>query len=84
VVHPFGLWADAADDERGIAWARNLCADLKPWTTGAVYLNFIGDEGRDRVVAGFGEENYRRLAQVKAQYDPDNVFHLNQNIRPSA
>jgi FAD/FMN-containing dehydrogenase len=83
VVHPFGVWSDPADDARGIAWARNVCADVREWSTGAVYLNFIGDEGHDRVVAGYGAENYRRLAQVKAQYDPGNVFHLNQNIRPA-
>lgn len=83
VVHPFGLWTDAADDERGIEWARNVCADLKPWSTGAVYLNFIGDEGHDRVVAGFGQENYDRLARVKAEFDPGNVFHLNHNILPA-
>jgi FAD/FMN-containing dehydrogenase len=83
VIHPFGLWSDAADDADGIAWARNLCKDMLPWATGAVYLNFIGDEGHDRVVAGFGKDNYDRLAQVKAEFDPDNVFHLNQNIRPA-
>jgi FAD/FMN-containing dehydrogenase len=83
VVHPFGLWADQADDERGIAWARALCADMKPYSTGAVYLNFIGDEGHDRVVAGFGRENYDRLAKLKAEYDPGNVFHLNQNVVPA-
>jgi FAD/FMN-containing dehydrogenase len=83
VIHPFGMWEDAADDARGIEWARNVCADMKPWATGAVYLNFIGDEGRDRVVAGFGQENYDRLARVKAEFDPGNVFHLNQNIQPA-
>lgn len=83
VVHPFGLWSDAADDDRGIAWARSLCADMKPFASGAVYLNFIGDEGQDRVEAGFGAENYRRLQAVKAEYDPDNVFHRNQNITPA-
>ena len=83
VIHPFGLWQDAADDARGIAWARNLCQDMAPWATGAVYLNFIGDEGHDRVVAGFGKDNYDRLARVKAEFDPGNVFHLNQNIRPA-
>ncbi len=82
VAHPFGLWADAADDERGITWARGLVADLEPFSTGAVYLNFIGNEGQDRVVAGFGAENYRRLAAIKGEYDPGNVFHLNQNILP--
>ncbi|WBQ06845.1 FAD-binding oxidoreductase [Kribbella sp. CA-293567] len=83
VAHPFGMWADQADDRRGIEWARGLCADLKPWSTGAVYLNFIGDEGQDRIVAGFGRENYDRLARVKAEFDPGNVFRLNQNILPA-
>ncbi|MDX6250526.1 MAG: hypothetical protein QOF10_3886 [Kribbellaceae bacterium] len=82
VIHPFGLWEDAADDARGIEWARNVCTDLKPWATGAIYLNFIGNEGHDRVVAGFGQENYDRLTRVKSEFDPGNVFHLNQNIRP--
>ncbi|MFI6832829.1 MULTISPECIES: FAD-binding oxidoreductase [unclassified Kribbella] len=82
VVHPFGLWADPADDERGIHWARDLCNDLKEWSTGYVYLNFIGNEGQNRVIAGFGEANYQRLSRVKCEYDPENVFHLNQNIEP--
>jgi FAD/FMN-containing dehydrogenase len=81
-VHPFGLWEDPADDERGRRWVHDIRTDLKPWASGAVYLNFIGDEGTDRVVAGFGRENYQKLAKVKAQYDPDNVFHLNHNIKP--
>ncbi|QPP10163.1 FAD-binding oxidoreductase [Streptomyces bathyalis] len=83
-VHPFGLWSDPADDARAKEWARDLRNDMKPWASGAVYLNFIGQEGRDRVVAGFGPENYRRLAAVKAEYDPDNVFRLNHNIHPAA
>ncbi|HEX5565657.1 MAG TPA: FAD-binding oxidoreductase [Streptomyces sp.] len=82
VVHPFGLWEDPADDERGVRWARDARADVRPWSIGAVYLNFIGREGEDRVVAGFGADNYRRLAAVKGRYDPDNVFHLNHTIRP--
>jgi len=82
-VHPFAMWEDPADDERATRWVRDVCADLRPWASGAVYLNFIGDEGQDRVVAGFGRENYARLARIKAQYDPDNVFRLNHNITPS-
>jgi F0F1-type ATP synthase membrane subunit b/b' len=62
VVHPFGMWEDPADDERGKQWARDIRTDLKPWVNGAVYLNFIGDEGQDRIVAGLGRENYERLA----------------------
>lgn len=82
VVHPFGLWSDPADDTRGIRWARDVCSDLQEWSTGYVYLNFIGNEGQNRVIAGFGQENYDRLSRVKCEYDPENVFHLNQNIEP--
>ncbi len=82
VVHPFGLWEDPGDDERAIAWARAVCEDMRPFSTGAVYLNFIPDEGADRVVAGYGRENYERLAAVKAEYDPENVFHLHHPIAP--
>ena len=82
VVHPFGLWTDPADDERAIRWTHDVRADVHPWATGAVYLNFIGNEGTERVVAGLGQDNYDRLATIKAEYDPDNVFHLNHNIVP--
>jgi FAD/FMN-containing dehydrogenase len=83
VAHPFGLWTDPADDARGRQWVHDVRADFRPWASGDVYLNFIGDEGTDRVVAGFGPENYARLARVKKEYDPDNVFHLNHNIKPA-
>ena len=83
VAHPFGLWTEPAHDEQSRRWAQNVRTDLKPWSINAVYLNFIGEEGEDRVVAGYGPENYARLARVKAEYDPDNVFHLNHNIKPA-
>jgi FAD/FMN-containing dehydrogenase len=81
-VHPFGLWEDPNDDKRGRQWVHDIRADLEQWASGVVYLNFIGDEGKDRIMAGFGRENYQRLAKVKAQYDPENIFHLNHNIKP--
>lgn len=84
VVHPFGLWDDPGDDERAKAWTRDVREDMRPWATGAVYLNFTGtDEGEARVRAAFGEPNYRRLAAVKTQHDPANVFHVNHNIKPT-
>ncbi|WP_326669848.1 FAD-binding oxidoreductase [Streptomyces canus] len=83
VVHPFGIWEDPADDERCIQWVRGVRTEVRPWSTGAVYLNFIGDEGADRVVAGVGTENTRRLSEVKRRYDPDNVFRFNHNISPA-
>ena len=81
-VHPFGLWADPADDERVIGWTRELRTAVRPWATGAVYLNFIGDEGADRVRAGLGEASFGRLATIKQVWDPDNVFRRNHNIAP--
>ncbi|MFI6061438.1 FAD-binding oxidoreductase [Streptomyces sp. NPDC051286] len=83
-VHPFGVWESPSDDERGRQWVRQVRADVRPWSTGAVYLNFIGREGSGRVVAGLGAENHARLAAVKAAYDPDNMFHLNHNVEPAA
>jgi len=82
IAHPFVLWESAADDERHLSWGRGISAAMKPFATGGVYLNFIGNEGRDRVRAAFGD-NYERLARIKAQYDPDNFFRLNQNIEPA-
>jgi len=82
-AHPFGLWSNQDDDARGRKWAQSIVADLEPWSSGNVYLNFIGDEGTERVVSGFGEDHIQRLAKVKRAYDPQNVFHLNHNIPPA-
>jgi FAD/FMN-containing dehydrogenase len=82
VFHPFGVWESETEDEENIAWARRSIARMRPFSTGATYLNFIGDEGSDRVRAAFGQVNYERLAAVKAEYDPANTFHRNQNIKP--
>jgi FAD/FMN-containing dehydrogenase len=81
VVHPFCVWDGAERDEEHIAWGRAGRDVLAPWKSGGVYLNFVGDEGEDRVRAAFGAA-YDRLAAVKQQYDPENLFRGNQNIRP--
>ena len=81
VIH--SKWFDAAGDQANIAWTRELRAALTPFATGGVYLNFIGDEGQDRVAAAYGPETYARLRALKDRYDPDNVFRLNQNIAPT-
>jgi FAD/FMN-containing dehydrogenase len=81
VAHPLGLWEDPTDDERAREWARGLCTDMRPYSTGAVYLNFES-ASEQRLEAGFGSENLDRLAAVKAEYDPDNVFALHHNIKP--
>jgi FAD/FMN-containing dehydrogenase len=64
-------------------WARDYWEDLHPTSAGGAYVNFMMDEGQDRVRAAY-RGNYERLAEIKRRYDPDNVFHINQNIRPAS
>jgi FAD/FMN-containing dehydrogenase len=82
VVHPFGMWEDPADDAVNIEWARGFRDDLAAYSTGAVYLNFVGDEGEARLRAGYGPGSYERLAWIKAVWDPDNVFRASGNVPP--
>jgi hypothetical protein len=70
---------DGFDEER--AWARGLWSALEPHHTG-VYVNFLMDEGEERVRAAYGAQKYDRLKALKRQWDPANVFRLNQNIQP--
>jgi FAD/FMN-containing dehydrogenase len=83
VTHPFAVWEDAADDDANIEWARGFRRDIAHYTTGGTYLNFIGDEGQDRIRAAFGDATYERLARLKAEWDPGNRFRGNQNIEPA-
>jgi FAD/FMN-containing dehydrogenase len=78
------MWPDPAASEQNIAYTRAVAGAMKPWTTGRAYLNFIGDEGKDRVEAAFGREKYARLQSLKDTWDPGNLFRHNQNIPPSA
>jgi FAD/FMN-containing dehydrogenase/FMN-dependent NADH-azoreductase len=84
LVHPLAVWDSPADDDHAITWVRDVQATMRPWGTGGAYLNFVGDEGEQRVVAAFGEANYAQLAALKAACDPDNVFNRWHNIRPRA
>ncbi|MFF5860910.1 FAD-binding protein [Streptomyces sp. NPDC012751] len=81
-AHPSAAWADPADDGRAAGWVRDVRAALRPWSTGDVPLNLVGDEGPERVRAGLGAGNILRLEKAKRRYDPDNVFRFNHNIRP--
>ena len=65
-----------------IAWTRSLFEGMKPFSEGKVYVNFLMDEGQDRVRAAYGPEKYERLVAIKRRYDPYNVFRLNQNVKP--
>lgn len=82
-IHYLGMWTDPADDALNTASIRQLAAVMKPWTTGTVYVNFIGDEGMARLEAGYGPERFARLRRIKKDWDPMNVFRHNQNIPPA-
>ncbi len=75
-------WLDPAENGRCIAWARASYDAMKPFMAKGRYVNYLGDdEATDQVAAAYGP-NYARLSEIKRKYDPGNVFHLNQNIRP--
>ncbi len=76
-----GVDPDPANADAIRAWAVEYSDAIRPHASGAGYVNFMMDEGQDRVRATYGP-NYERLVEVKRRYDPDNVFHVNQNIRP--
>lgn len=78
-----GVDSDPANRERITNWARGYYEALHPFSAGGAYLNFMMEEGEDRIRAAYGG-NYQRLAAVKAKYDPGNFFRVNQNIRPAA
>jgi len=78
---PIAIWDDPDDDDDNTRWARELWDAVRPFSTGGVYANNLGDEGDERVRDAYGT-NYARLAAIKKQYDPTNFFRLNQNIRP--
>jgi FAD/FMN-containing dehydrogenase len=72
--------AEGFEQER--EWVRSFWSALEPWHT-TVYVNFLDDEGDERIRAAYGEERFARLQALKRRYDPDNVFRLNQNIPPA-
>ncbi|MHA4847323.1 BBE domain-containing protein [Flavitalea antarctica] len=74
-------WVDTTDDQVNISWNRKLWEALQPFLSPKVYVNTLSVEGQDRVKEAYGK-NYDRLVQLKRKYDPDNFFHMNQNIIP--
>lgn len=77
------VWSEPDEDEAHMQWARAFFAATEPFSSGGVYVNFLGVEGEERVRAAYGA-NYDRLVQVKTRYDPTNLFRVNQNVRPAA
>jgi FAD/FMN-containing dehydrogenase len=78
-----GVDADPANNERNTEWARSYWEALHPYSAGGAYVNFMMDEGQERIKATY-RENFERLAAIKNEYDPTNLFRENQNIRPTA
>lgn len=81
VLNVHGRWDEAQDDRMCIAWARDFFKASAPYASAGAYVNFMTAEESDRIASAYGA-NYARLVEVKRKYDPDNFFHLNQNIKP--
>ncbi len=83
VLNVHGRWDDSVDDKRCIVWARDFFKASAPYASAGAYINFMTEDEGDRIAAAYGS-NFARLAQVKRKHDPGNIFHLNQNIKPSS
>jgi hypothetical protein len=75
-----GRWESPTEDQKCIAWARDLFKASTPFASAGAYVNFMTEEEGERVSAVYGA-NYQRLMEIKRKYDPHNLFHFNQNIR---
>lgn len=82
MAHPIACWQDPSETEREMDWVRGFSAAFEPTLTGGVYLNFEPETREADVLAGFGDAKYQRLAALKEQWDPENVFRGNHNIPP--
>jgi hypothetical protein len=78
-----GEWADPTTSAVNVQWVRDVASVTAPFSTGGVYVNFLGEDGEDQVKAAYGS-HYQRLVALKRKYDPTNFFYLNQNIKPTA
>jgi FAD/FMN-containing dehydrogenase len=82
LVNIYAIWTDPSEGERHIEWLRGLSAALRPRSRG-VYVHFLADEGETGVRASYDARAYARLVALKDQYDPTNLFRMNQNIKPT-
>jgi FAD/FMN-containing dehydrogenase len=76
-----GMWPDPVENEANIQWGRDYYDATAPHSEAGGYVNFMAGDDQDRIKTNY-RGNYDRLVDVKRQYDPDNLFHLNQNIKP--
>jgi FAD/FMN-containing dehydrogenase len=82
VMNVHGRWEDKADDDKVIKWSRDFFNDTKQFASAGVYVNFMTGDEADRIEFAFGS-NYEKLTRVKKQYDPNNLFRINHNIKPA-
>jgi FAD/FMN-containing dehydrogenase len=83
-LYAFSMWENPAEDEANIMWTREFMRAMEPFVTPGISLNFTSDQDQDRVKDFFGRGGkYERLIALKNKYDPDNLFRLNQNIKPA-
>ncbi len=82
VVNIVSSWTDPNENDAQVAWTRKTFDALSEFSKGGAYINFLGQEGGERVKAAYGPAKYGRLVELKRKYDPENLFHLNQNVKP--
>jgi FAD/FMN-containing dehydrogenase len=82
VINIAGAWDDTDEDDTHISWARGAWEDIREFSTGGTYINFLTEEEGDPRIHDAFRGNYERLAQVKSKYDPSNMFRMNKNISP--
>ena len=81
VLNVHGRWDEPSEDEKCVTWARDFFKASTPFASAGVYVNFMTEEETERIPSAYGS-NYERLLRVKRKYDPENIFHFNQNIKP--
>lgn len=82
-INAAATWTDPAESRRHVDWTRGFWADMEPYSAAGAYVNFLGEEGRERTRSAY-RDSHDRLVALKNTYDPDNFFRLNQNIEPTA
>ena len=82
IMNVHGRWRSPSDDAAVRSWARNVFTQAAPFATGGGYVNFLTEDESPRVASAYGT-NYERLREVKQRIDPDNLFRMNQNIKPA-
>ncbi|WP_207308901.1 BBE domain-containing protein [Marinobacter salicampi] len=81
VMNVHGRWETAGEDDQCRQWARDFFGAARPYASGGAYINFLSHDETDRVEFAYGSA-YKRLVEIKQKYDPENLFRVNQNIRP--